>query len=197
MVHCDFKALHHYQPPMRQLAELLSNRTHPNNLKWCLCNITDAFLKAMLNLMIICSWFIFLVNCFLVIFSAMAEIRMCEPFELYNLLNRSSRVSRLAEINFLCLIGERWNEAQLQRLLLAFMWPFHLSWMCLIALLYLTCVFLDARETEDYRISHIRTARNVRTVWTSFYPQFWDLCFLSQTDGHKEAKMCRLEVWLK
>ncbi|XP_051257849.1 serine/threonine/tyrosine-interacting-like protein 1 isoform X2 [Dicentrarchus labrax] len=55
----------------------------------------------------------------------MAEIVMFEPFELFNLLNQSSRVSRLAEINFLCLI--------------------------------------DARETQDYRISHITTAQNIKT----------------------------------
>ncbi|KAM6911220.1 serine/threonine/tyrosine-interacting-like protein 1 [Lycodopsis pacificus] len=34
----------------------------------------------------------------------MAEIRMCEPFQLFNLLNQCSSVSRLAEINYLCLI---------------------------------------------------------------------------------------------
>ncbi|XP_078122679.1 serine/threonine/tyrosine-interacting-like protein 1 [Sander vitreus] len=54
----------------------------------------------------------------------MAEILMCEPFELYNLLNRCSRVSRLAEINYLCVI--------------------------------------DARETQDYRTSHIITAKHVK-----------------------------------
>ncbi|XP_028277395.1 serine/threonine/tyrosine-interacting-like protein 1 [Parambassis ranga] len=37
----------------------------------------------------------------------MAEIFMCEPFELYNLLNQCRRVSRLAEINYLCLIDAR------------------------------------------------------------------------------------------
>ncbi|GAA6223816.1 serine/threonine/tyrosine-interacting-like protein 1 isoform X1 [Lates japonicus] len=40
----------------------------------------------------------------------MAEIIMCEPFELYNLLNQCRCVSRLAEINYLCLIDAR--EAQ-------------------------------------------------------------------------------------
>ncbi|XP_070699370.1 serine/threonine/tyrosine-interacting-like protein 1 [Pempheris klunzingeri] len=54
----------------------------------------------------------------------MAEIMLCEPFELYNLLNQRSCVSRLAELNYLCLI--------------------------------------DARETQDYRISHIITAKNVK-----------------------------------
>ncbi|XP_044077668.1 serine/threonine/tyrosine-interacting-like protein 1 [Siniperca chuatsi] len=52
----------------------------------------------------------------------MAEILICEPFELYNLLNQCRCVSRLAEINYLCLI--------------------------------------DARETQDYRMSHIITAKN-------------------------------------
>ncbi|XP_020496222.2 serine/threonine/tyrosine-interacting-like protein 1 [Labrus bergylta] len=38
----------------------------------------------------------------------MAEIMMCEPLELYNLLNqRNCCVSRLAEINYLCLIDAR------------------------------------------------------------------------------------------
>ncbi|XP_070774150.1 serine/threonine/tyrosine-interacting-like protein 1 [Enoplosus armatus] len=54
----------------------------------------------------------------------MAEIMICEPFELYNLLNQCSRVSRLAETNYLCLI--------------------------------------DARDPEDYRTSHIITAKNVK-----------------------------------
>ncbi|CAJ1063333.1 serine/threonine/tyrosine-interacting-like protein 1 [Xyrichtys novacula] len=40
----------------------------------------------------------------------MAEIIMCEPLELYNLLNQRNCVSRLAEINYLCLIDAR--EAQ-------------------------------------------------------------------------------------
>uniref|UniRef100_UPI0037E794FE serine/threonine/tyrosine-interacting-like protein 1 n=1 Tax=Semicossyphus pulcher TaxID=241346 RepID=UPI0037E794FE len=54
----------------------------------------------------------------------MAEIMMCEPVELYNLLNQSSCVSRLAEINYLCLI--------------------------------------DASEAQDYRTSHIITAKNAK-----------------------------------
>ncbi|XP_054872990.1 serine/threonine/tyrosine-interacting-like protein 1 isoform X1 [Amphiprion ocellaris] len=37
----------------------------------------------------------------------MAEIIMCEPFELYNLLNQRRCVSRLAEINYLCLVDAR------------------------------------------------------------------------------------------
>ncbi|XP_053187199.1 serine/threonine/tyrosine-interacting-like protein 1 [Scomber japonicus] len=55
----------------------------------------------------------------------MAAIMMFEPQELYNLLNQSSRVSRLAEINFLCLV--------------------------------------DARETQDYKVSHIITAKHAKT----------------------------------
>nr|ACQ58382.1 Serine/threonine/tyrosine-interacting-like protein 1 [Anoplopoma fimbria] len=54
----------------------------------------------------------------------MAEIRMCESFELFNLLNQCSCVSRLAEINYLCLI--------------------------------------DAREPQDYKMSHIITAKNAK-----------------------------------
>uniref|UniRef100_A0A3Q1H2A8 Serine/threonine/tyrosine interacting-like 1 n=1 Tax=Acanthochromis polyacanthus TaxID=80966 RepID=A0A3Q1H2A8_9TELE len=37
----------------------------------------------------------------------MAEIIMCDPSELYNLLNQRCRVSRLAEINYLCLVDAR------------------------------------------------------------------------------------------
>ncbi|KAM3601120.1 uncharacterized protein V6R79_007912 [Siganus canaliculatus] len=55
----------------------------------------------------------------------MAGVVMCEPFELYNLLNQGIRVSRLSEINYLCLV--------------------------------------DAREAEDYGISHIVTAKTVKT----------------------------------
>ncbi|KAM9846469.1 serine/threonine/tyrosine-interacting-like protein 1 [Aulostomus maculatus] len=54
----------------------------------------------------------------------MAELLMCEPVELYNLLNQVRRVCRLAEANFLCL--------------------------------------LDARETQDYNVSHIITAKNAK-----------------------------------
>ncbi|XP_041658122.1 serine/threonine/tyrosine-interacting-like protein 1 [Cheilinus undulatus] len=66
----------------------------------------------------------------------MAEIVMCEPQELYNLLNQSSRnVSRLAEINYLCL--------------------------------------MDAREAQDYKTSHIPTARhaNVDSEGTFLLPE--------------------------
>uniref|UniRef100_A0A8C2WDX8 Serine/threonine/tyrosine interacting-like 1 n=1 Tax=Cyclopterus lumpus TaxID=8103 RepID=A0A8C2WDX8_CYCLU len=65
----------------------------------------------------------------------MAEIKMCEPFELFNLLNRCSRVSKLAEINYLCLI--------------------------------------DARETHDYRMSHVITAKNAKmdSKGTFFLPE--------------------------
>uniref|UniRef100_A0A3B4YQH4 Serine/threonine/tyrosine interacting-like 1 n=1 Tax=Seriola lalandi dorsalis TaxID=1841481 RepID=A0A3B4YQH4_SERLL len=37
----------------------------------------------------------------------MADITMCEPLKLYNLLNQCRCVSRLAEINYLCLIDAR------------------------------------------------------------------------------------------
>ncbi|TNN51777.1 Serine/threonine/tyrosine-interacting-like protein 1 [Liparis tanakae] len=42
----------------------------------------------------------------------MAEVSMFEPFELFNLLNQGSRVSKLAEINYLCLIGRAVTCAQ-------------------------------------------------------------------------------------
>ncbi|XP_005080426.1 serine/threonine/tyrosine-interacting-like protein 1 isoform X2 [Mesocricetus auratus] len=37
----------------------------------------------------------------------MAELRFCEPTELYNILNQTSKVSRLAEPNYLCLLDVR------------------------------------------------------------------------------------------
>ncbi|XP_019942140.2 serine/threonine/tyrosine-interacting-like protein 1 isoform X1 [Paralichthys olivaceus] len=37
----------------------------------------------------------------------MSEVRTCEPFELYNLLNQCRAVSRLADINYLCLVDAR------------------------------------------------------------------------------------------
>ncbi|XP_068188136.1 serine/threonine/tyrosine-interacting-like protein 1 [Antennarius striatus] len=37
----------------------------------------------------------------------MAGVVLCEPFELYNLLNQRCCVSRLAEVNYLCLIDAR------------------------------------------------------------------------------------------
>ncbi|XP_040907839.1 serine/threonine/tyrosine-interacting-like protein 1 [Toxotes jaculatrix] len=40
----------------------------------------------------------------------MAEIVMCEPFALYNLLNQCRCVPRLAEINYLCLIDARESQ---------------------------------------------------------------------------------------
>ncbi|XP_072303031.1 serine/threonine/tyrosine-interacting-like protein 1 [Eucyclogobius newberryi] len=55
----------------------------------------------------------------------MAAIVLCEPINLYNLLNQRVTVSRLAEINYLCLI--------------------------------------DARETQDYNVSHIITAKHGKT----------------------------------
>ncbi|XP_074528897.1 serine/threonine/tyrosine-interacting-like protein 1 [Halichoeres trimaculatus] len=54
----------------------------------------------------------------------MAKTVMFEPLELYNLLNQHRSVSRLAEINYLCLI--------------------------------------DAREAQDYEVSHIITAINAK-----------------------------------
>lgn len=52
-------------------------------------------------------------------------------------------------------------------------------------LLYLTFVsFPDARETQDYRMSHIITARNMKTVKISLCGQFHvRLSHHTQTDG--------------
>ncbi|XP_063002569.1 serine/threonine/tyrosine-interacting-like protein 1 [Elgaria multicarinata webbii] len=47
----------------------------------------------------------------------MAGVSLCEPTELYNLLNQCTKVSRLAELNFLCLLDARtkreYNESHL------------------------------------------------------------------------------------
>uniref|UniRef100_A0A3Q4H4W0 Serine/threonine/tyrosine-interacting-like protein 1-like n=1 Tax=Neolamprologus brichardi TaxID=32507 RepID=A0A3Q4H4W0_NEOBR len=42
----------------------------------------------------------------------MAKIVMCETLELYNILNQCRRVPRLAEINYLCLIGKRKSDSE-------------------------------------------------------------------------------------
>ncbi|KAF7648748.1 hypothetical protein LDENG_00152340 [Lucifuga dentata] len=55
----------------------------------------------------------------------MSGIVLCEPLELYNMLNQRGQAPRLAEINYLCLV--------------------------------------DARESQDYNVSHIITAKNART----------------------------------
>lgn len=124
-------------------------------------------------------WFIFLANCFLVIVSAMAELVTCEPFELYNLLNQCSCVSRLAEINYLCLIGKCWdfNAGICESVYDHLMWARFSRLPCfnLISLQrsltrVLHVSFPDARETQDYRISHIVTSKNVKMVWK---PLLW------------------------
>ncbi|XP_026528124.1 serine/threonine/tyrosine-interacting-like protein 1 isoform X2 [Pseudonaja textilis] len=47
----------------------------------------------------------------------MAGVTLCEPTELYNLLNQSTKISRLAEPNYLCLLDARtkreYNESHL------------------------------------------------------------------------------------
>ncbi|KAJ6655733.1 hypothetical protein lerEdw1_004786 [Lerista edwardsae] len=37
----------------------------------------------------------------------MAGVTLCEPTELYNILNQSTKISRLAETNYLCLLDAR------------------------------------------------------------------------------------------
>ncbi|KAG8122800.1 hypothetical protein E2320_018253 [Naja naja] len=39
--------------------------------------------------------------------NVMAGVTLCEPTELYNLLNQSTKISRLAEPNYLCLLALR------------------------------------------------------------------------------------------
>ena len=36
----------------------------------------------------------------------MVDVIICEPSALYNILNQYTHVSKLAEINYLCLIGK-------------------------------------------------------------------------------------------
>uniref|UniRef100_A0A2D4KI97 Rhodanese domain-containing protein n=2 Tax=Micrurus paraensis TaxID=1970185 RepID=A0A2D4KI97_9SAUR len=47
----------------------------------------------------------------------MAGVILCEPTDLYNLLNQSTKISRLAEPNYLCLLDARtkreYNESHL------------------------------------------------------------------------------------
>lgn len=92
---------------MSDNAELLSNRTHTNKAEAEVLLVSAAF-----------TWQIKLfgsladisvpVQCFLVTaVRVMAKIVMCEPLELYNILNQCRGVPRLAEINYLCLIGKR------------------------------------------------------------------------------------------
>lgn len=70
----------------------------------------------------------------------MGEITMCEPVELYNLLNQSRCVSRLAEINYLCLIGEVLPPViccpTLHTFLVAFLPPLYLSYERLLCFYY-------------------------------------------------------------
>lgn len=107
----------------------------------------------------------------------MAKISLCAPFQLFNLLNQCSSVSRLAEINYLCLIGEIWavtfNAGHLVRvgfcLISLLQFNSALAVMCLcVGMFY----FVDARETDDYRMSHIPTAINAKMVQMLLYPHF-------------------------
>ncbi|XP_013132099.2 serine/threonine/tyrosine-interacting-like protein 1 isoform X2 [Oreochromis niloticus] len=95
---------------MSDNAELLSNRTHTNKAEADVLLVSAAFTwqaklfgsLADISVPVQC----FLVTAVLV----MAKIVMCEPLELYNILNQCRGVPRLAEINYLCLIDA--NEAQ-------------------------------------------------------------------------------------
>ncbi|CAI5642820.1 unnamed protein product [Oreochromis niloticus] len=95
---------------MSDNAELLSNRTHTNKAEADVLLVSAAFTwqaKLFGSLADISVP----VQCFLVTaVRVMAKIVMCEPLELYNILNQCRGVPRLAEINYLCLIDA--NEAQ-------------------------------------------------------------------------------------
>ena len=101
---------HHHQPPVKQNPELLSNRALSN--KKCplkTARSLDSMRTLHVNIirLLKSSWASFLSSSFHIIFAVMPKITLCESFELYNLLNQYSCVSRLAEINYLCLIGKR------------------------------------------------------------------------------------------
>lgn len=91
---------------MSDNAELLSNRTHTKKAE------ADVLLVSAFNWQVKLFGSLadssFPIQCFLVTaVRVMAKIVMCETLELYNILNQCRRVPRLAEINYLCLIGKR------------------------------------------------------------------------------------------
>lgn len=91
---------------MSDNAELLSNRTHTKKAEADVLLVSAFTWQVKLFGSLADSSFP--VQCFLVTaVRVMAKIVMCETLELYNILNQCRRVSRLAEINYLCLIGKR------------------------------------------------------------------------------------------
>lgn len=57
----------------------------------------------------------------LILPNRMTGLVLCEPIELYNILNQVTKLSRLTEPNYLCLLGEYFKkyvvDSFLQRLL--------------------------------------------------------------------------------
>lgn len=101
----------------------------------------------------------------------MAGTMLCEPCELYNILNQCTHVPRMAEMNYLCLIGKR--RVTLVAFLVVYM--IYQFLLCSLSIenvqyaLFICFYSLDAREKQDYYISHIVTAKNAKRVCKTFY----------------------------
>ncbi|XP_077633934.1 serine/threonine/tyrosine-interacting-like protein 1 isoform X2 [Crocuta crocuta] len=74
----------------------------------------------------------------------MAGLVLCEPIELYNILNQVTKLSRLTEPNYLCLLGPSFSKAE------GGCWPFLIE----------CCQ--DVRSKWEYDESHVITARRVK-----------------------------------
>lgn len=103
----------------------------------------------------------------------MAEVEMCEPWELFNLLNQQRNgVSRLAQSNYLCLFGKGEKRPRGNAPATSLLWE--CEWKprphpCLPPSLPPSRLFpaTDAQEIHNYRTSHIITAKNIKQVWMS------------------------------
>lgn len=99
----------------------------------------------------------------------MAEIVMCEPWELFNLLNQQrNSVSRLAQSNYLCVFGEKSSNKKTNKQTkcshdIVSVWMY--AW---ITTSLLPPVSTDAQEIHNYRTSHIITAKNIKQVYDMY-----------------------------
>lgn len=96
----------------------------------------------------------------------MAEVVMCEPWELFNLLNQQrNSVSRLAQSNYLCLFGEENNNNPKTHSQTRYRFSQTISSLPLhIYKLPSLLSFTDAQEIQSYRTCHIITAMNIKQV---------------------------------
>lgn len=93
----------------------------------------------------------------------MVAVELCEPSHLYNILNQRVRVPRVAECNYLCLLGKnsasRVSDAQMIRPGRSAVWrPMHKILPEQFALP------VDARTEGQYNSGHIITARHAKWV---------------------------------